>query len=128
MKGRELAAKHGFEIGCGDNSCWFGAPGGMATNGGCRCLPRGARANNITDIEIAVMRDLVRDLATILRLVANKEVAEIGASTRISSMELMTLRRLVSATKLFASAKNPDQDLIARRELLAMLAEIEALR
>ena len=23
---------------CGDNSCIFGAPGGMATNGGCRCL------------------------------------------------------------------------------------------
>jgi hypothetical protein len=23
---------------CGDNSCMFGAPGGMGTNGGCRCL------------------------------------------------------------------------------------------
>lgn len=23
---------------CGDNSCMFGSPGGMATNGGCRCL------------------------------------------------------------------------------------------
>ena len=22
---------------CGDRSCIFGAPGGMATNGGCRC-------------------------------------------------------------------------------------------
>lgn len=26
---------------CGDRSCWFGSPGGMATNGGCRCAPRG---------------------------------------------------------------------------------------
>lgn len=26
---------------CGDNSCMFGSPGGMATNGGCRCAPRG---------------------------------------------------------------------------------------
>lgn len=24
--------------GCGDSSCMFGSPGGMATNGGCRCL------------------------------------------------------------------------------------------
>jgi hypothetical protein len=23
---------------CGDNSCVFGPPGGMATNGGCQCL------------------------------------------------------------------------------------------
>jgi hypothetical protein len=31
------------QFGCGDNSCVFGSPGGMATNGGCRCfelLPR----------------------------------------------------------------------------------------
>jgi hypothetical protein len=26
------------DYGCGDNSCLFGPPGGMATNGGCRCL------------------------------------------------------------------------------------------
>ena len=26
---------------CGDNSCIFGSPGGMATNGGCRCFGRG---------------------------------------------------------------------------------------
>jgi hypothetical protein len=24
-------------IGCADNSCIFGSPGGMGTNGGCRC-------------------------------------------------------------------------------------------
>ena len=28
-------------IGCGDNSCIFGPPDGMATNGGCRCIKRG---------------------------------------------------------------------------------------
>lgn len=27
-----------LDIGCGDNSCTFGSPGGMATNGGCRCF------------------------------------------------------------------------------------------
>lgn len=26
------------QFGCGDNSCVFGSPGGMATNGGCRCF------------------------------------------------------------------------------------------
>lgn len=25
-------------VGCGDNSCRFVTPGGMATNGGCRCI------------------------------------------------------------------------------------------
>lgn len=28
-------------LGCGDNSCMFVKPRGMATNGGCRCLGRG---------------------------------------------------------------------------------------
>ncbi len=27
-------------IGCGDNSCLFETPSGMATNGGCRCERR----------------------------------------------------------------------------------------
>lgn len=33
------------DYGCGDNSCVFGSPGGMATNGGCICfelMPRNA--------------------------------------------------------------------------------------
>lgn len=25
-------------IGCGDGGCVFGSPGGMVTNGGCRCF------------------------------------------------------------------------------------------
>ena len=33
-----LAKRYG--IGCGDNSCMWGSPGGMATNGGCRCHDR----------------------------------------------------------------------------------------
>ena len=28
-------------VGCGDNSCLFVKPKGMATNGGCRCVERG---------------------------------------------------------------------------------------
>lgn len=32
-------AKYGITP-CGDNSCMFGPPGGMATNGGCCCIER----------------------------------------------------------------------------------------
>ena len=34
---REIAESCGIKP-CGDNSCMFGRPGGMATNGGCRCI------------------------------------------------------------------------------------------
>ncbi|HEY4057077.1 MAG TPA: hypothetical protein VGM39_10740 [Kofleriaceae bacterium] len=37
MKLRDVAAGLGLNVGCGDNSCVWGSPGGMATNGGCRC-------------------------------------------------------------------------------------------
>lgn len=37
IKLRDVAAGLGMEVGCGDNSCIWGSPGGMATNGGCRC-------------------------------------------------------------------------------------------
>lgn len=70
MKARELAAKYGYDIGCGDNSCWFGSPGGMATNGGCRCWPRGASAANVTNQELQDMRRLARSLAAILSAIA----------------------------------------------------------
>ena len=33
----DLLARHGI-VPCGDNSCIFGSPGGMGTNGGCRTL------------------------------------------------------------------------------------------
>jgi hypothetical protein len=34
---RKVAEGLGMQVGCGDNSCVWGPPGGMATNGGCRC-------------------------------------------------------------------------------------------
>lgn len=41
---RDIAKTLGFEVGCGDNSCIWGPPGGMGTNGGCRCYePRADR-------------------------------------------------------------------------------------
>lgn len=59
MKARELTERYGFKLGCGDNSCILGRPGGMATNGGCRCLPRGVRW---TEAEVIEARRLVRYL------------------------------------------------------------------
>jgi len=58
-----MASRHGFTIGCVDNSCWFGSPGGMGTNGGCRCVPS---ALNATKEEVLEMRHLVRTLAHVL--------------------------------------------------------------
>jgi len=73
MKARELAAKYGIEIGCGDNSCMFGSPGGMATNGGCHCMPRGMSKANVTDDELQELRTLVRVQARLLRTIAELE-------------------------------------------------------
>ncbi len=35
----DYLAEAGITI-CGDNSCMFGHPGGVGTNGGCRCIGR----------------------------------------------------------------------------------------
>lgn len=37
MKLRDYAAVIGLDVGCSDNSCIWGSPGGMGTNGGCQC-------------------------------------------------------------------------------------------
>lgn len=35
VKLRDVAKDLGMDVGCIDNSCIWGSPGGMATNGGC---------------------------------------------------------------------------------------------
>ena len=58
---------------CGDNSCWFGSPGGMATNGGCRCAPRG----RWTPEEHHEVNRLMRKMAhAIVALAKRAEAAE----------------------------------------------------
>lgn len=48
QKLRDIAEALGMKVGCGDNSCLWGSPGGMATNGGCRCYgSRGGQDNRI---------------------------------------------------------------------------------
>lgn len=51
-------------IGCGDNSCMFGGPGGMATNGGCRCLPESMSPGDRRDVRrgVAALRARVASL------------------------------------------------------------------
>jgi hypothetical protein len=53
---------------CGDNSCIFGSPGGMATNGGCRCFDKGR----------ALPPGVVHSLAlAVRRLAARAESADV---------------------------------------------------
>jgi hypothetical protein len=68
LRTREIAASVGVEIGCGDNSCRFGYPGGQATNGGCRCLPTGRW---LTEDTPKVMT-LVGKLAQVIQALAEK--------------------------------------------------------
>lgn len=58
---REDPIIHG--LGCGDNSCKYIKPSGMATNGGCRC------ARNHGD---RVERFLLRNIAKLLNEINNK--------------------------------------------------------
>lgn len=42
-------------LGCGDNSCKYVKPSGMATNGGCRCS-----RNHGDKVEIFLLRNLAK--------------------------------------------------------------------
>lgn len=53
IKLRDVATALGLSVGCGDNSCVWGSPGGMGTNGGCRCYgSRGDRDYRIGFLEM----------------------------------------------------------------------------
>ena len=52
---------------CGDNSCMFGTPGGMATNGGCSCFKE-ARMTPQKDQVIYALQSLVGQLALELEI------------------------------------------------------------
>lgn len=57
--------------GCGDNSCMFGSPGGMATNGGCRCLNDTERDRRIhIRAGISELREQRDQLVAALRVIA----------------------------------------------------------
>lgn len=54
---------------CADSSCMFGAPGGMATNGGCHCLER------FEERLPAGVRAYVRRMAIAMRALAESAAA-----------------------------------------------------
>ncbi len=47
------------QTGCTDGGCVFGHPGGMHTNGGCKCVPRGG---HVHPDEARAVRDKVKAL------------------------------------------------------------------
>lgn len=56
----QVAEALGHKVGCGDNSCVWGSPGGMATNGGCRCY--GRRGEQDDRVGLLLMADVARAL------------------------------------------------------------------
>jgi len=72
---------------CGDSSCVFGRPGGMATNGGCRCYGRG---------DDSADRLLIRRMATALCVAAVKlgRVETVLESLELNELDAGAMRRL----------------------------------
>jgi len=62
--------------GCGDNSCIFGAPGVMGTNGGCRCFsdmpnnPEARRGRRLIQRNIMMLKAEVAENSRQLQIVA----------------------------------------------------------
>jgi hypothetical protein len=59
----EALARVHFEP-CGDNSCAFGPPGGMTTNGGCRCCGKRDTTQFQDRQDLKRLAAAVRTLAT----------------------------------------------------------------
>ena len=64
---QELLKQHGIDP-CNDGSCMFGPPGGMHTNGGCRCIGRTVTSGP----DSIAMRGLVQRMARLI-LVLDEE-------------------------------------------------------
>lgn len=96
-KDREEVQRSNY--GCGDNSCIFGSPGGMGTNGGCRCLaemPRHALTDRLrVQRGIMALRDQIKVLHSgHLRAV---KLAKIEALEEISDYYGHTTRDMAQA-------------------------------
>ena len=64
---RDVARALGMgDVGCGDNSCVWGGPGGMATNGGCRCY--GSRGGQSDRAGLLQMTQVARHLMHVYRV------------------------------------------------------------
>ena len=81
----DLLARHGI-VPCGDNSCIFGSPGGMGTNGGCRCGSRDPRApDRPTALSRRLAHAVIEQTASIARLTAElpRLTAELAAARAV---------------------------------------------
>jgi hypothetical protein len=56
-------------LGCGDNSCKYVKPSGMATNGGCRCAQ-----NNSRNVERFLLRNIAKLHQQVQLQQADKEI------------------------------------------------------
>lgn len=113
MKLREYAATLDMKVGCQDNSCIWGSPGGMATNGGCRCVDHEYKCQDLRrrarEIRLVAL-GLVRALAEVtaerdaLRLTDNDRDALRAALTCI----------LVHTGRVEDSVSQAARDVLAR--------------
>lgn len=120
--------------GCTDGGCVFGHPGGMHTNGGCKCVPRG---RDVHPDEARAMRDKVKALASarsaliaeVKRLRADRERAREALPGLLDDLESATAALAVHDAREAESQRfhaNPclEKDAAkARAAVLAALAE-----
>jgi hypothetical protein len=95
VKLRDHAKALGLDVGCSDNSCIWGGPGGMGTNGGCRCTDRESDRYD--------MRVQVRSFARVAQHLAaeverlNNVVAAFAASHVAKGNEVERMRPVAEA-------------------------------
>ncbi len=69
---RDVARGIGLgEVGCGDNSCIWGSPGGMGTNGGCRCID--GRSGQSERHVLLQMQRVARHLLDVYRVIGSEK-------------------------------------------------------
>ncbi len=69
MKLRDVAQSVGFtNVGCGDNSCMWGSPGGMGTNGGCRCV--GQKGKGDDRLQLFMLKSVAQHLLGLVNTMA----------------------------------------------------------
>lgn len=78
---------------CSDGNCIFGHPGGMHTNGGCRCIPTLSESRHWTSEERRSLRDRIKALAAEvrrLRAEAGKAPAPVCDDCRETGIESLS--------------------------------------
>lgn len=80
--------------GCGDNSCFASRPGGVGTNGGCRCEGRNLRMSNLVWKEYALLLEALIPMAhevnddKLSQMTERAEAAELAFEEREGDMHI----------------------------------------